>query len=139
MSGSITYKTITVPFLVGSTPSGFISDQPIVVAEELQVNGVDGTRWREINRQYPDFELVTVSQSASVAAANALKRSIESLAHKKVTLSIVISALNYTMKNVHIQGVSAVVAPGPLYGLGVSSAAAHVISRWLLRGTDFNI
>lgn len=139
MSGSLTVSGSTIPFLVSNADEGFFSDSAIINEEELMSPGVDGARWRTVYKQFADFELRTVSQATTVAAAITTKRTAErKFVGKNVTLQAAVNGVTYTMKNVHVKAVKATVIPGPLYGAGVSSANAHVIIQWILHGTDFN-
>lgn len=139
MSGSLTVSGSTIPFLVSNADEGFFSDSAIINEEELMSPGVDGARWRTVYKQFPDFELRTVSQATSVDAAIKIKQNAErKFVGKNVTLQAAINGITYPMKKVHVKAVKATVVPGPLYGVGVSSAAAHVIIQWILHGTDFD-
>jgi hypothetical protein len=139
MSGSITAGLGNIPFLVSGSDEGFFSDSGIIQEEELNTSGVDGVRWRTVFRQFPDFELRTVTQATTLAEAIAFKRLAErAMVGKNAKLTVTIAGTSYSMKDVHVKAAKGTVVPGPLYGAGVTTANAHIIIQWMLRGTDFD-
>lgn len=139
MSGSAVYKSTTIPFVVVYCDEGFFADRSFINEEELTTPGVSGARWRTIYEQFPDFTVRTVTQATTVANAISYKRLIERVfPGKNMTLSATINGTNYTMKNAHVKAARATVVPGPLHGVGVSNANAHVITQWVIKATDFD-
>lgn len=140
MSGSITANGITISFLISQTPKGFLEDRPQPVAEELTTPGADGARFRTIYLQYPEFDMVTITEASTHNAAVQDKRDIErNMVQKQATVNAYIGGVNYTMKNVQVLAASAEIIPGPVHGAGASgTTAAHVRATWRLKGGDFS-
>jgi len=139
MSGTITVNAVTISVLIAQTDDGFLSDRFIINEEEFVTAGVDGARWRTVTKQFPEFELRTVSQAASYGVAVDMKRDIEQkMVGRNANISVTINANNYSMKNAHIKAAKAAIVPGPVYASGVSGANAHVITQWIIKGTDFS-
>jgi hypothetical protein len=136
--GSVSYGSKTIPFLVANMPAGTFDDEPVDVGEELTTPGVNGRRWRTIFKQFPSFQMVTVSESATYAGAQIIKANAEQMVQKLVTLACTIDNVAFTMKDVHVSSATARLFPGPVYGAGAGSGLAHAEITWQFELTDFD-
>ncbi len=133
--GSINQGGTSIPFLAVQTASGMIEDQTLAQAEELITPGINGRRWRTLFSQYPSFQMVTFSETATYETGVIMKRKAESLTQKLVRLNATIAAATYAYVDVHVSAALAIVHPGPIAGAGAGSGAAHVEITWQVEMT----
>jgi len=139
MSGSITASasSLSITFLAAQFPAGFMDLVAIDQAEELMTPGVDGRRWRTIYKQFPSFQMTTISEAATYNAAAALKKVAEKMVQKLVRLTVVIDAVPVIMREVHVSAVAPRIFPGPIFGAGTGINLAHIENTWQVELTDF--
>ena len=136
--GSITYSGKTITLLSALTASGTFDDEPVAQAEELITPGINGRRWRTLFRQFPSFQMTTVSEAATYAGAQIIKATAEQFTQKLVNLTVTIDGITFNMQDVHVSAALCRLFPGPVYGAGASASnAAHIEIAWQLELTDF--
>ncbi len=125
-------------FLVVKSADGFPLDQAMVQEEQLETPGVDGHRWRTVNRQHVQrsFEALSDYDSYDLAVADARKM----LKAKGGLGNFILNAGGkaYTFPNTHVLGVSPIVTPGAAVGGSAgASSAATIRSTWTVEFTNF--
>lgn len=138
MSGSIvaSSSSLSIQFLAVQFPAGFMDLVAIDQAEELTTPGVDGRRWRTIYKQFPSFQMTTISEAATYSTAAELKKVAEKMVQKLVRLNVVIDGVPVTMPDVHVSAVSSRLFPGPIFGFGAGINLAHIENNWQIELTD---
>ena len=137
MSG-ISYGSRNVTFLIARTDAGYINDTPTEQAQELTTPGVRGRRWRTVFEQFEPFQLYTVIDAATYAAAIQTKRTIEGFAEGLARLDVTIAGANYSFTDVKVLGKPAA-ALVPFRAIGANATGqAHVICLWNLVLTRFD-
>lgn len=127
------------PFLAIKSVDGFPYDQPMIQEEVLETAGVDGRRWRTVNKQHETRVFETVSDYTSFAlAVQDAKKMLRSKGGLG-SLSITAASAGYFFTDVHVQDVRAIVSPGAAVGTGANSAsAATVRATWSVAFTNLD-
>ena len=131
---------VVANFLTAKTvQGGFLFKIPQIHAETLETPGVDGRRWRQINRQMQPATLECVADAATTwSNAVALADNFRALAGQFVTAVYTAGGVGYKYKNVYVANVEATPIAGALVGSEASSYSAyHVRATVVLETTDF--
>ena len=135
--GYISHRGEKLSFLVARTMQGAPNTFATVQEEVLSTPGVDGKRWRTVFRQFEPTQLYTVTDCASYNYAMVDKEIAESFKGKLVRLQMDVGGVTYAFRDTHVEGVSAVVLPGPAVGKG-ATGTSHLVVNWAIILTDFN-
>lgn len=127
----------TFTFLTMVTPNGLPLSIARLVQEPLETPGVNGRRWRTVNRQHRQFELRALAEAADVAAAGALANSYLDALSSNQTVTLTDGATN--LESVHVTDCEPVAIPGQVVSpLAGANSLASVVSVWQLTYTYFN-
>ena len=135
--GFILTEKATINFLCARTEAGSPLDVAIQSAEEMTTPGVDGRRWRTVNRQHSEYILTTVTECTNYADAITKRKSVEAMTNKIATLQINIGGQSLNFEDVHVNAVRGICVPGPVIAVGSTGGTAHLICEWSLVDTVF--
>lgn len=131
------YGGVQVRFATAAINGGRVSERTQTVLEELVANGVDGRRWRRRFQQYMPFKMSTLSDGASWGAGQLDANAYEDLVGNFGTLTLTISNITKTWKNVKVLTCEPKLQAGRLVGANADPASAYVLAgEWTLVLTE---
>jgi hypothetical protein len=136
-AGSISYRGQSLPILIARTERGAPNAIPVIMEEVLTTAGVDGKRWRTVNKQYVPTVLFTVVDCSTFAYAISNKAIAESFKGALVRLQLTLGGSPYAFRDAHVEDVQATAFPGPAVGEG-ATGTAHLVVLWTIVPTNFN-
>ncbi len=111
-------------------PSGHVLDQLLEVQEELSDVGVDGRRWRLVNKQFRPFTMETTATFATYAGGiEAFRQYVKSIG-KMGDLSVSLNASTYRWKYVKILDCKPNLYRANMVGSGITTSLAVIIADW---------
>jgi hypothetical protein len=115
-------------------PDGSTLDQLIEIQEELSDVGIDGKRWRRVNKQFRPFVMQTTFNAANTYSAARTEQQTYLLAIGQIgDLTASLSGTTYRWKNVKVLDCVPKVFRGSMVGNGLSSSTAVVIAQWTMQ------
>ncbi len=114
-------------------PSGHTIDRMLEVQEELSDVGINGRRWRRINKQFRPFQMRTTFNSAGSYANACDEQANYYLSIGNIgDLTVSLSATTYKWKNVKVLDVVPQLFRGNMVGSGISSSVAVIVADWTI-------
>nr|MBA2559615.1 hypothetical protein [Propionibacteriales bacterium] len=124
----------TLYFAHWETEDGHVPSTAVMTEDEIKAAGVDGCRYLDDHREYPEFTATTLEDTTSYAGAVALAGVYWLAKSKMVQLAIVVGGSTVVYRYVHVVDVRPKAHAGPLGGFGASvGSAAHVAATWKFR------
>lgn len=108
---------------VFQTDRGLVSDQSVIIEEELTTPGVNGRRFRTVRTSAQEFTATVVITTSTVAAAKTAIEAFDALVGNLCDLAHVVDGTTYNYTDVHCTGHQLSVRRGKV--AGATNYATH--------------